>query len=260
MNVLVKTVAPIIVVIASLGSLFYISKLDSTKKTQHTEIVSLQGDVQRAKEKQAKTETDLKAKTQDLLNAQNEVAQANAATTTAKGEAQAAKEAADQKAKTLEELQGKLTANTKELEEAKALSAKSAEELQKLQEKVADVAKLDEAKTKVAALSEENKEFGRQLAALRDDNKKLLAAKEELTTTPVTVRGQIAAVQDRWGFVVLNVGEEQRVRAHAQFLVYRDSKLICKVQVVSLSAKTSIAEVMSDYQHGYPRVGDLVVR
>ena len=91
MNVLVKTVAPIIVVIASLGSLFYISKLDSTKKTQHTEIVSLQGDVQRAKEKQAKTETDLKAKTQDLLNAQNEVAQANAAATAAKGEAQTAK-------------------------------------------------------------------------------------------------------------------------------------------------------------------------
>jgi chromosome segregation ATPase len=260
MNALVKTIAPIVVVLASLGSLFFVSKVATTKKAQHAQIVTLQGDVARVKDKLGKTEVTLKDTQTQLFNAQNDTAQANAAMTEAKKETQTTKEALDQKTKALEETQGKLTAANKDLEEAKTAVAKSADELQKLQEKSAELAKLDEIKGKVAALTDENKELGRQLGSFREENRKLLAMNEELKTTPSSVRGQVSVVQDRWGFVVLNVGEEQKVRANAQFLVYRDSKLVCKVQVVSVGAKTSIAEMLPEYQRGYPRVGDLVVR
>lgn len=260
MNALIKTVAPIVVVLASLGSLFFVAKIAGTKKSQASEIVALKGDVTQTKGKLAKSETTLKDAQAALMGAQNEAAQASAAAQTAKNEAQAAKTAADQK---VNEVQDQLAAKDKQIADVKAQLAKNATELQKLQEnaiKTAELEKLDEIKAKVTALTDENKELGRQLGVLRDENRKLLAAKEELTTTPVTVRGQIASVQDRWGFVVLNVGEAQQVRANSQFLVYRDSKLVCKVQVVSVAAQTSIAEVLTDYQRGEPRVGDLVVR
>ena len=60
-------------------------------------------------------------------------------------------------------------------------------------------------------------------------------------------------------FVVLDIGRSQHVTSNAQFLVYRDSKMIGKVQVLSVGASTSVAEVLPEYQRGTPRVGDLVI-
>jgi len=59
--------------------------------------------------------------------------------------------------------------------------------------------------------------------------------------------------------VVLDVGRNDRVQTNAQFLVYRDDKMIGKVQVNSVQATTCIAEILPDYRTDNPRVGDLVV-
>jgi septal ring factor EnvC (AmiA/AmiB activator) len=266
MNALVKVVAPIIVVLASLGSLYFANELGKTKKSQASEIKELNGTLTSTRGKLDKTEGELNTTRKEL----NENVQARA---TAEGALTAAKADIEQKSKTITDLQGQVTAKTGELDETKKSLVTAQEESKKVQDKVAELEKqLGDANTeklkasvkdlegKVANLSDENKVLGQQLGVLKSENTKLVAEKEDWTTTPATVRGSISAVQDKWGFVVLNVGERDKVRRDSKFLVYRDSKLVCKLQVVSISPDCSIAEVISDYRRGEPRVGDLVLR
>jgi myosin heavy subunit len=265
MNALVKVVAPIIVVLASLGSLFMVTKVAKTKKDQAASIQELTGTLATTKSSLDAKSAKLKETEGTLLTTQNNLAKTDGELTAAKGEI-------EQKTKTLGELQTQITAKDTELTETKKTLATTQEEAKNLQEKVAkfeaapppDTEKLKAAikdlEGKVAGLSQENSAFATQLTALQADKAKLLAEKEDWTTTPVTVRGMVTTVQDKWGFVVLNVGEKNHVRKDAKFLVYRDSKLVCKLQVVSVTPDSSIAEVMADYQRGEPRVGDSVLR
>ena len=80
-----------------------------------------------------------------------------------------------------------------------------------------------------------------------------------LTTTPVGLRGHVTSVQEKWGFLVLDVGQAQRVQPNAEFLVYRDTKLIGKVQVVSVAANNCIAQIMPEYLRSTPSVGDIII-
>ena len=82
---------------------------------------------------------------------------------------------------------------------------------------------------------------------------------EFLTTTPIGLRGHVTVVQEKWGFLVLDVGHTQRVQPNAEFLVYRDTKLIGKVQIVSVAADNCIGQIMPEYQRSTPVVGDLII-
>jgi predicted nucleic acid-binding Zn-ribbon protein len=263
MNALVKIIAPIVVLLASLGSLFFVSELAKNKEKQRGEISSLNGSLQRTEQKLANTEKVVRERDAALLASANRVAQVEADLTSAKKEAADAQNLAQQRMKDIETAQAQTAEKAKEVEETKAKLATAEQEMAKLQEtaaKVGELAKLDDLKKQVAALTDENKELGRQLTEMRGKNVSLAKDLEERTTTPVNVRGQVAAVQDRWGFVVLNIGEAHKVRPEAQFGVYRDNKLICKVQVVSIGQNTSIAEILPDLQRGAPRIGDKVLR
>jgi len=267
MNVLVKIIAPIIVVLTAVGTLYFANQLDKTKKQQAGDIATLKTEKGQALTKLNETSNALEAKKNELATAVTEKTQAEANHQQAKTEAQTNKDLAEQRAKQIEELNTQVAARAKEIEEAKNTLATAQEDAKKVQAKLdeanakaAELAKLDEIKGKVAALDQENKELGRQLAEKKGQVEKLMVTVDDLTTTPVTVRGRVASVQDRWGFLVLNVGQEQKIRKDSQFLVYRDSKLVCKVQVVSVLPNSSIAEVLPASQKSDPRVGDLVLR
>ena len=265
MNAFVKVVAPVIVVLASLGSLFMVTKVAETKKSQANEIKELTGNLATTTSRLTAKEAKLKETETTLNNTIFKLAETDKELTNAKGDI-------EQKAKTITDLQGQVTAKDTELTQAKQTLATAQDEAKKLQEKVAqfeaapppDTEKLKvavkELEGKVAGLTDENKVLGDQLGTLKTQNAKLLSEKEDWTTTPVTVRGSITAVQDKWGFVVLNVGEKNHVRKDSKFLCYRDSKLVCKLQVVSVNPDNCIAEVMADYQRSEPRVGDAVLR
>jgi len=57
----------------------------------------------------------------------------------------------------------------------------------------------------------------------------------------------------------MDVGHDHRVQPNSEFLVYRDSKFIGKVQVVSVAAQDSIAQILPDYLQRPPQPGDIVV-
>lgn len=249
MNKLGK-IAPIIVILASLGSLFFVYTLSDQKKGLKTQNETLDSDKQRTEKERDSARKDLQttktalAKTADDLNAAN-----------------ANLQAAQEKTQKAEGLKAQLDDRTKELDQAKTELGSAQETLKKIQEITAsdDFKNVDQVRERLMAQADENKILGRQLMIMRDENKLLKGQVSELSTTPVNVRGQVAAVQDGWGFVVLDIGRSQHVTSNAQFLVYRDSKMVGKVQVLSVGATTSVAEVLPEYQRGTPRVGDLVI-
>lgn len=264
MNALVKIVAPIIVILTCIGSLVFVNRLDTIKKDQRAKIDGLTTDLGNTRGKLAKTEDTLKTTQGDLLKTQTEREQVKGELAKANENLTAAQNESKQKDGTITELQGKVAAKDKDVETAKAdlVKAQADLEAEKAKSAAAQGApeKVKELEGKLDALTKENKVVGEQVVALQAVKAKLEAEKLEWTVTPPSVRGMISAVQDNWGFVVLNIGEQQKVRKEAQFLVYRDSKLVCKVQVVNVMANNSIAEVLPDYQRSAPRVGDQVLR
>ncbi len=72
------------------------------------------------------------------------------------------------------------------------------------------------------------------------------------------VRGSILAVDPKWNFVVLDVGEKAGAKQRGVFMVSRSGKLIGKVQVASVQSDRSIANVMPGWQLGELMEGDQV--
>jgi hypothetical protein len=76
---------------------------------------------------------------------------------------------------------------------------------------------------------------------------------------PAALKGRILVSDPKWGFVVLNVGENQGVLEHGQLLVNRDGKLVAKVKVTSVQKDRCIANVMPGWQLGDVMEGDQVI-
>jgi hypothetical protein len=76
---------------------------------------------------------------------------------------------------------------------------------------------------------------------------------------PPDLRGKVIAVDPKWGFVVLNLGQPEEVRPTWTFLVSRDHKLIGKVRITSVVNDRSIANVLPGWQLDELREGDVVI-
>ncbi len=76
---------------------------------------------------------------------------------------------------------------------------------------------------------------------------------------PAALKGKIMAVDPKWEFVVLNVGEDQGVLKDGEMLVSRDGKLVAKVIVRSVQKDRSIANIVPGWQLGDVIEGDQVI-
>ncbi|MGD1018385.1 MAG: hypothetical protein ABSA12_03610 [Verrucomicrobiia bacterium] len=256
MNKLGK-IAPIIVVIVSLGSLYLAFRLDGMKKAQKAKIAELNDSVTRTTAELSKTKGTLKQAQADLKKAKGDLDQANATLATTKA-------ALDQKTQEASALQTQLTDATNQLAATKADLATAQGTVDKIKKGledigITDVSSIDKLRDKIVSMGEENKVLGQQLMVMHTENNQLKAKIEELTTTPVGLRGHVSVVQGKWGFIVMDLGHAQRVQPNTEFLVYRDSKFVGKVQVVSVAANNCIAQILPDYLKRPPQPGDLVV-
>ncbi|MEI6083434.1 MAG: hypothetical protein WCS70_03955, partial [Verrucomicrobiota bacterium] len=153
---------------------------------------------------------------------------------------------------------------TPELDKTKTELVSSQDSLKKIQDSlvaagITDISNIDKLRDKIVNQTEDFKILGQQMVVMRDENSMLKQKVEELSTAPVNLRGSIAEVRDAWGFVVLDLGKDQRVQTNTNFLVYRDTKMVGKVQVRTVGQATSVAEILPEFQRGVLRVGDLVV-
>jgi flagellar biosynthesis chaperone FliJ len=123
----------------------------------------------------------------------------------------------------------------------------------------------------VGTLNHTIKDLQDEVAAVNGENKELLHAKDRLQArlnkyegTNVTVylppdlQGKIVAVDPKWEFVVLNIGEDQGVLPNGELLVSRDGRLVAKVIVRSLDKNRCIANIVPGWNLGEVIEGDEV--
>ena len=109
-----------------------------------------------------------------------------------------------------------------------------------------------------AALVDENK----VLAANRDYYKNLynsLVEPDSAVPLPESLIGKVMAVDPKYAFVVLNVGEDQGAKERGEMLVNRRGKLIGKVRITRVEKDTCIASVLPAWQRGQVTEGDQVL-
>lgn len=75
---------------------------------------------------------------------------------------------------------------------------------------------------------------------------------------PANLQGKILAVDPKWDFVVLNIGEDQGVKDSGELLVSRDGKLVAKVIVRTLEKGRCIANIVPGWKLGEVIEGDEV--
>jgi hypothetical protein len=96
------------------------------------------------------------------------------------------------------------------------------------------------------------------------ENRRLEKLLADITTPDLTppmpgVKGSIVAVDPKWNFVVLDVGEKAGAKPRGVFMVSRQGKLIGKVKVATVQPDRSIANVMPGWQFGELMEGDQVI-
>jgi hypothetical protein len=84
----------------------------------------------------------------------------------------------------------------------------------------------------------------------------------EGTNTDVVLRadlkGKIVAVDPKWDFVVLDIGDDQGVKPYGELLVSRDGKLVAKVVVRTIEKDRCIANIVPGWKLGEVIEGDEV--
>jgi hypothetical protein len=76
---------------------------------------------------------------------------------------------------------------------------------------------------------------------------------------PSDLKGQVVVSDPKWDFVVLNVGEEQRVLQDGELLVNRNGKLVAKVKVTNVQKDRCVANVVPGWKLGEILEGDQVI-
>jgi len=82
---------------------------------------------------------------------------------------------------------------------------------------------------------------------------------EQDVALPRELKGRVVAVDPKYEFVVLDIGEKQGALARGKMLVNRSGKLVAKVRILSVQENHSIANVLPDWKQAEIMEGDVVV-
>jgi hypothetical protein len=220
-----------------------ITTLTTDRNTQRDGRVAAEGELAKTKKELAKTEADLKQTQQQLADTQAERDKAVAS--------------AAAQTKRANDLSDKLTKTTQERDVA--------------QDELAAYTSSGLTAAQVAKLNKTLKDMQEAMVALNDEKKVLMHTRDRLQarldqligTNPdvllrADLKGKIVAVDPKWDFVVLDVGDDQGVKENAELLVSRDGKLVAKVIVSRLDKNRSIANVVPGWKLGDVIEGDEV--
>jgi myosin heavy subunit len=109
-----------------------------------------------------------------------------------------------------------------------------------------------------SALMEENRVLARKVSALSTE---LSMYRGERDRVPLRrdLRGEVLAVDPKYDFIVLNIGENDGVLERGEMLVNRAGRLVAKVRVLSVEPQTSVANVLPDWRQAEIMEGDAVM-
>lgn len=251
-------IALVIAIVACIGAIVFANKLGATRDALVVDKTQLTAD-------KAKLNTELASTRTELGNTKQALVKANDDITTANGVIDGLKTSLATKSKEAEGLKATVAEKEHDVQVAKTELTAVQDKLKQIQDVTEsdDFKHVKQIREQLNTQTEENKLLAQQMLSMKTDIDGLKQRITDLTTTPINLRGHVAAVQDSWGFIVLDMGRDQRVQTNTDFLVYRDTKLVSKVQVRSVGETTSVAEILPDFAHPKasikPKVGDLVV-
>ena len=201
------------------------------------------GDLANTQKELAKTKDNLTQTQQELTDTKS---QRDKAVAEAKEQIKRASDLSDKLAKLTQEFndsQAQLAAYT-----ATTLSADQVMSLNKVLKSTQ--ASLDVSKEENVVLQRAVNRLNSQLAGFIGTN--------YVVKLRANLEGKIVAVDPKWNFVVLNVGESQGVLENGELLVSRDGKLVAKVIVRSVQKDYSIANLVPNWRLGDVIEGDAV--
>lgn len=125
--------------------------------------------------------------------------------------------------------------------------------------------RISELQNQVDALTDRNVQFEREVAELRDTNAELESEVTRLTAgsqvVGSTLMGHVLRVDPENNLVVVNLGEQHRVRREQQLIAYRpDSDTSYTLRVQEVGPNFSITQIIgrTGTRTGFPREGDEV--
>jgi hypothetical protein len=197
-----------------------------------------------------KTKTELAKTKNELSQTQQELAET-------KSDRDKAVVRADAQTKRADELNDKLGKVTQERDEAQnSLAAYKATDL--TPDQVFKLSKdLKNARAEVEVVNGEKVVLLHTITRLTNELAKYIGP-DNVVKLRADLRGKIVAVDPKWDFVVLNVGEDQGVISEGEMLVSRSGKLVAKIIVRSVQKDRSIANLVPGWKLGEVIEGDEV--
>jgi hypothetical protein len=216
------------------------TELDTTKQTLATSVES---------------ERKAKAAAKDATAAAD---QAKKTLETTKTELATASEKADQQEKRANDLAGQVDKLTQQRNEAQTELAKwkaSGLTLEQITATILDNKKLTGENN---GLKDENKVLARKLLQTISELD-LLTGKIDKVPLPPGLKGKIIAVDPKYEFVVLDIGETQGVLKRGEMLINRSGRLVAKVRILSVETNRCVANILPDWKQGEPMEGDVAI-
>ena len=108
------------------------------------------------------------------------------------------------------------------------------------------------------ALGSENQVLDREVIRLKD---RLMVYEGEKTKVdlPAGLRGKVLAVDPKYDFVILDIGQDDGLLERGEMLVNRAGKLVAKIRILSVQSKRSVANVLPDWKQADVMEGDQVL-
>jgi hypothetical protein len=105
----------------------------------------------------------------------------------------------------------------------------------------------------------DNKTLSQELKRTQNELKRYTGDREPEVELPAGTKGNVVAVDPKYDFIVIDIGEQQGVLPHAKLLVNRDGKLIGKVQITSVDKNRSVANILPEWKQDEVMEGDQVL-
>ena len=212
----------------------------------------------------------IETQTKDLADTKGKLDASVAAQRKAEGEAKTAKANADKALKDLASTKTDLESAAAEASTQKGRADKLAGDLGKTtkerneaQQELSRWQALGVHPEQISQLKNDLREASEARAALADERKIFLRSIEHLQArldrfenpndTPVEMpglKGSVVAVDAKWNFVLLDVGESQGAKANGIVMVRRGDKLLGKARIVTVDQNRSIANLLPEWRQG----------
>lgn len=220
-----------------------VTTLTTDRNTQRDGRIAAENERDKTKTELAKTQATLKQTTQDLADAKTEREKAVA---TAAAQSKRADDLSDKLAKTSQDL-----TDTQTKLAQYAATGVSAEQVGKLNRALKD------SQEALEVANEEKIILNRTIARLDNELAKFVGT-NYVVKLRADLRGKIVAVDPKWDFVVLNIGQDQGVLNEGELLVSRQGRLVAKVIVRSVEKDRCIANIVPGWKLGEVIEGDEV--